>query len=82
MSLTYKGRHIRLVTYLSTETWQTRREWQEILNMMNRENMQPRIFYPTRLSFRMQEEIKTSPDQTTTTTTKLKEFVTSKPVKF
>ena len=35
-ALTYKGRLIRLVTDLSTETWQARKEWQEISNVMNR----------------------------------------------
>ena len=35
-SLTHKGRLIRLVTDLSTETWQARKEWQEIFNVMNR----------------------------------------------
>ena len=29
-ALTYKGRPIRLVADLSTETWQARKEWQEI----------------------------------------------------
>ena len=33
---TYKGRHRSVVTDLSTETWQARREWQEILNVLNR----------------------------------------------
>ena len=45
-ALTYKGRHIRVVADLSTETWQARKEWQEIFNVMNRKNMQPRIFNP------------------------------------
>ena len=44
-ALTYKGRPIRLVTDLSTKTWQARKEWQEIFNVMNRKNMQPRILY-------------------------------------
>uniref|UniRef100_A0ABI7XE39 L1 transposable element RRM domain-containing protein n=1 Tax=Felis catus TaxID=9685 RepID=A0ABI7XE39_FELCA len=35
-ALTYKGRPIRLVTDLSTETWQARKKWQEIFNVMNR----------------------------------------------
>ena len=35
-ALTYKGRHIRLVADLSTETWQARKEWQEIFNVINR----------------------------------------------
>ena len=34
--LTYKGRPIRLVADLSTETWHTKKEWQEIFNVMNR----------------------------------------------
>ena len=29
-ALIYKGRHIRVAADLSTETWQARREWQEI----------------------------------------------------
>ena len=35
-ALTYKGRPIRLMTDLSFETWQARKEWQEIFNVMNR----------------------------------------------
>uniref|UniRef100_A0ABI7YX58 L1 transposable element RRM domain-containing protein n=1 Tax=Felis catus TaxID=9685 RepID=A0ABI7YX58_FELCA len=35
-ALTYMGRHIRVVADLSSETWQARREWQEIFNMLNR----------------------------------------------
>ena len=35
-ALTYKGRHIRVVADLYTETWQSRKEWQEIFNVMNR----------------------------------------------
>ena len=35
-ALTYKGRHIRVVADLSTETWQSRKEWQEIFNVINR----------------------------------------------
>ena len=57
-ALTYKGRPIRLVTDLSTETWQARKEWQEIFNVMNRKNMQLRILYPASLSFRIEREIK------------------------
>ena len=38
-ALTYKGRHIMAVADLSTETWQARKEWQEIFNAMNRKHM-------------------------------------------
>ena len=58
---------------LSTETWQARKEWQEIFNVLNRKNMQPRILYPASLSFRI-EEIKVFPNKQ-----KLKEFITTKP---
>ena len=51
-SLTYKGRYIRLVGDWSMETWQARREWQEKFNVLNGKNMQPRIHYSARLSFR------------------------------
>ena len=71
-ALTYKGRHIMVVANLSTETWQARREWQEIFNVLTRRNMQPRILYPARLSFRIEGE-KGFPKQ------KLKEFMTTKP---
>ena len=53
-ALTYKGRHIRVAADLTTETWQARKEWQEIFNVMNRKNMQPRILYPASLSFRIE----------------------------
>ena len=73
-ALTYQGRPIRLVTHLSTEIWQARKEGQEIVNVMNRKNMQPRILYPASLSFRIEGEIKVFPNKQ-----KLKEFVTTKP---
>ena len=54
-SLTYKGRQIRFAADLSTETCQTRKEWQDIFNVLNQKNMQPRIIYPARLSFKIVE---------------------------
>ena len=50
---TYIGRNIRLTADLSTETWQARKGWQEIFRVLNEKNMQPRILYPARLSFRI-----------------------------
>ena len=38
--LIYKGRQIRFAADLSTETWQARKEWQDIFNMLNWKNMQ------------------------------------------
>ena len=73
-ALTYKGRPIRLVADLSTETRQARKEWKEIFNVMNRKNMQPRNLYPASLIFRIEGEIKVFPNKQ-----KLKEFITTKP---
>ena len=72
--LTYMGRNIRLTADLSTETWQARKGWHDIFRVLNEKNMQPRILYPARLSFRIEGEIKSFQDRQ-----KLKEYVTTKP---
>ena len=54
--LTYMGKSIRLTANLSTETWQARKGWQDIFSVLNEKNMQPRILYPSRLSFRIEGE--------------------------
>ena len=72
-SLTCKGRPIRLALDLYTEIGQARREWNDIFNMLNAKNPQPRTFYPAKPSFRTEGEIKSLPH------TKLKEFVNTKP---
>ena len=73
-SLTSMGSNIRLTADLSTETWQARKGWQDIFRVLNEKNMQPRILYPARLSFKMEGEIKSFQDMQ-----ELKEYVTSKP---
>ena len=73
-SLTFMGRNTRLTADLSTETWQARKGWQDIFRVLNEKNMQPRILYPARLSFRIEGEIKSFQDRQ-----KLKEYVTTKP---
>ena len=59
---------------LSTETWQARKAWHDIVRVLNEKNMQPRILYPARLSFKIKGEIKIFQDKQ-----KLKEFVIIKP---
>ena len=73
-SLTYMGRNIRLTADLSTETWQARKGWQDIFRVLNEKNLQQRILYPARLSFRIEGEIKSFQDRQ-----KLKDYVTTKP---
>ena len=69
----YNGIPIRLSADFSAETLQVRREWQDIFNVMKGKNLQPRIFYPARLSFRLDEEIKSFTDKQ-----KLREFSAKK----
>ena len=52
------GRSIRLTADLSTKTWQAIKGWQDIFRVLNKKNMQPRILFPGRLSFKMEGEIK------------------------
>ena len=69
-----KGVPIRLTADLSGETLQARREWQDILKVMKEKNLQSRLLYPARISFRFDGEIKTFTDKQ-----KLREFSTTKP---
>ena len=73
-SLTYMGRNIRLTADLSTETWQARKGWQDTFRILREKKMQPTILYPTRLSLRIEGEIKSFQDRQ-----KLKDYVTTKP---
>ena len=50
--ITHKGIPIRLTADLSIETLQARREWQDILKAMKENNLQPRLLYPARISFK------------------------------
>ena len=72
--ITYKGIPIRLTADLSAEILQARREWQEIFKVMKGKNLQRRLLYPARISFRFDGEIKTFTDKQ-----KLREFSTNKP---
>ena len=62
-SVTYKGRNIRLAADLSTETWQARKDWHDIFRVLNKKNMQPRILYPARMSFKIKAVIKSIQDK-------------------
>ena len=64
--VSYKGTPIKLLANFSAETLSNK--------VMKRKNLQPRILYPARLSFRLEEEIKDVSDKQ-----KLKEYSTTKP---
>ena len=70
---TYKGTSIRLSADFSTETLQTRREWQDIFKVMKGKKLQPRVLYPAGHLFRFSGKIKSFPNKQ-----KLREFSTTK----
>ena len=59
---------------LSAETLQARREWQDIFKILKEKNLQPRLLYPAKMSFKINGEIKSFSDKQ-----KLREFSTTKP---
>ena len=72
--VTNKRNPIRLTADLSAETLQARREWQDIFKVLKGENLQPRLLYLARISFKIDGEIKSFRDKQ-----KLREFSTTKP---
>ena len=68
-----RGIPIRITADLSTETFQARREWKAILKVMKEKNLQPRLLYPARISFKYEGEIKSFTDKQ-----KLREFSITK----
>ena len=72
--ITYKGTPMRLTADFPAETLQARREWHDILKVMEGKNLQPRLLYPARISCRFDGEIKSFTDKQ-----KLREFSTTKP---
>ena len=69
-----QGDSIRITAILSVETLQARREWQDILKVIEEKNLQPRLLYPARNSFKYEGEIKSFTDKQ-----KLREFSIIKP---
>ena len=47
--VTYKGVSIRLSADFSKETLQTIRDWQKVLKVIKKQNLQPRLLYPAKL---------------------------------
>ena len=72
--ITHQGIPKRIPADLSIETLQDRRKLKNILKVMKKKNLQPRVLYPARISFRYEGETKSFPDKQ-----KLREFSTTKP---
>ena len=71
----YRAVSIRLSADFSKETFQARRDWQEVFKVMKSRNLQPTLAYPAKLSFRIEGQIKSFPDNKN-----LKEFIITKPL--
>ena len=69
-TVTYRRVPIRLSADFSKETLQSRRGWKEVFQVMKDNDLHPKLLYPTRLSFRVERQIKCFPDKV-----KLKEFI-------
>ena len=53
----------RLSADFSKETLQARRGWQEIFKVIKSRDLQPRLLYPAKLSFRIKGQRKSLPDK-------------------
>ena len=70
----YKGNPMCFTADVAAETLQTRREWQDIFKVLKGKNLQPRLLYPARISFKIDGEIKSFSDKQ-----KLRQFSTTQP---
>ena len=75
--VTYRGVPIRPSSDFSKETLQARRDWQELFKVMKSRDLQTRLPYPAKLSFRIEGQIKSFPDKKI-----LKEFIITKPLSY
>ena len=71
----FKGTLIRLSADFSAETFKARRDlFERNIQNSEKQNFQPEILYPTKISLRYEEEIKIFPDKQ-----KLREFIVTRP---
>ena len=70
--ITYKGTPIWLTADFSAETLQARREWHDIFKVMKGKNLQLRLLYPAKISFRFDREAKRIQHHQTSSTTNAK----------
>ena len=74
-TVTNKEVPVRLSADFSKETLQARRGWKEVFQVMKSKDLHPQLLYPTKLSFRVEGQIKCFPDKVN-----FKEFIITKPL--
>ena len=60
---------------ISQEKHRVKRDWHEIFKVMKSKDLHPRLLYPARLSFTMEDKINNFPGKN-----RLKDFITTKTV--
>jgi hypothetical protein len=70
----FKGKPIKITADFSMETLKARRPWNEVFQALNENNLNPRVLYPAKLSFKIDGAIKVFYDKQ-----KLKQYMTTKP---
>jgi hypothetical protein len=70
----YKAKPNKITADFLTETLKARRAWSEVFWALNVNNFIPRILYPAKLSFKIDEEIKIFHNEW-----KLKQYIITKP---
>ena len=73
--VTSKGVPIRPSADFSKENLQARRGWKEVFKVKKGKDLQPKLFYPAKVSFRIEGQIKCFPNKV-----KLKEFIITRPL--
>ena len=58
-----QGSSHKTVSWFLKRTLQARRNWQEIFTVMKSRDLQPRLLYPAKLSFRIEGQIKSFQDE-------------------
>jgi hypothetical protein len=54
--ITYKGKPIKITADFSMETLKARKAWSEVFQSLNENYFNPRILYPAKLSFKIEEQ--------------------------
>jgi hypothetical protein len=72
--ITYKGKPIKITADFSMETLKARSTWSEVFQALNKNDFNPRILYPAKLSFKIDGAIKVFHDKQ-----KLRQYMTTKP---
>jgi hypothetical protein len=72
--ITYKGKPIKITADFSTENLKAKRAWSEVFWALNKNNFNPKILYPAKVSFKIDGAIKIFHNKQ-----KIKQYITIKP---